>query len=111
MVQQRDPASGSLVLWCRRFPACRGTRPALTEPHTGVTTGVTARLAETHPPRGWDDEVELIVARFAGGPLTALQSLLLRVVLVLGVALVAMLVLRYGMPLLSEIVGTLLQRL
>jgi len=111
MVQQRDPASGSLVLWCRRFPACRGTRPALSEPHTGVTPGVTTRIAEVHPPRGWDDEVELIVARFAGGPLTMLQSILLRVVLVLGVALAAMLLLRYALPVLGEIVGSMLQRM
>ncbi|MGZ6294180.1 MAG: hypothetical protein ACXWPO_05150 [Candidatus Limnocylindrales bacterium] len=108
MVQQRDPATGSPVLWCRRFPACRGTRPAITEPHTGVAPSVAVRLAETHPPRGWDDEVELLVTRFVGGPLTLLQSVLLRLVLVLGVALAAMLVLRYGLPLLGDLLGALL---
>ncbi len=94
MVQQRDSASGELALRCRRFPACRGARPASESPRT----------------RSWDEDVERLVARLAGAPLTAFQALLLRLALVLAVALGALLALRFGGPLLADILGALLPR-
>lgn len=49
-------------------------------------------------PRTWDEEVELLIGRFLGAPLTPVQGLLLRAVLVLAMALVALLFLRLVLP-------------
>ena len=49
--------------------------------------------------------MELLVGRFIGAPLTRVQGLLLRAVLVLAMALLALVVLRLILPALADILG------
>jgi hypothetical protein len=57
--------------------------------------------------RTWDEEVELLISRFIGAPLTPVQGLLLRAVLVLAMALVALVTLRLLLPALAAALGAL----
>jgi hypothetical protein len=59
----------------------------------------------SRPTRTWDEEVELLIGRFIGTPLTPLQGLLLRAVLVLAMALLALVVLRLILPAVADILG------
>ena len=59
----------------------------------------------SRPTRTWDEEVELLVGRFIGAPLTRVQGLLLRAVLVLAMALLALVVLRLILPAVADILG------
>ncbi|HXR27207.1 MAG TPA: hypothetical protein VN771_05040 [Candidatus Baltobacteraceae bacterium] len=52
----------------------------------------------SRPSRTWDEEVELLISRFLGAPLTPVQGLLLRAVLVLAMAFLALVVLRLVLP-------------
>jgi hypothetical protein len=61
----------------------------------------------SRPTRTWDEEVELLIGRFIGAPLTPLQGLLLRAVLVLAMALLALVVLRLILPAVADILGAL----
>ena len=61
----------------------------------------------SRPTRTWDEEVELLIGRFVGAPLTPLQKLLLRAVLVLAMALAALVVLRLILPALADVLGSL----
>ena len=51
--------------------------------------------------------MELLIGRFLGAPLTPVQGVLLRAVLVLAVALVALVVLRLVLPALADALGAL----
>lgn len=57
--------------------------------------------------RTWDEELEQLVGRFIGAPLTPVQSVLLRAVLVLAMALAALLILRLVLPALADVLGAL----
>ena len=57
--------------------------------------------------RTWDEEGELLIGRFLGAPLTPVQGVLLRAVLVLGMALVALVILRLVLPALADALGAL----
>ncbi len=59
------------------------------------------------PTRTWDEEVELLIGRFLGAPLTPVQGLLLRAVLVLALALLALVVLRLILPAVADLLGAL----
>ena len=59
----------------------------------------------SRPTRTWDEEVELLIGRFIGAPLTPVQGLLLRAVLVLAMALLALVVLRLILPALADVLG------
>jgi hypothetical protein len=61
----------------------------------------------SRPTRTWDEEVELLIGRFIGAPLTPVQGLLLRAVLVLAMALLALVVLRLVLPAVADILGAL----
>jgi hypothetical protein len=58
-------------------------------------------------PRTWDEQVELLISRFVGAPLTPVQGILLRAVLVLAMALVALVILRLVLPGLADALGVL----
>ncbi|MFI5261817.1 MAG: hypothetical protein ACHQZR_04625 [Candidatus Limnocylindrales bacterium] len=57
------------------------------------------------PTRTWDEEVELLVSRFTGAPLTRAQALLLRAALILAMALAALVILRLVLPAVAAAVG------
>ncbi|HXX61485.1 MAG TPA: hypothetical protein VEI48_09375 [Candidatus Sulfotelmatobacter sp.] len=59
----------------------------------------------SRPTHTWDEEVELVIGRFIGAPLTGVQRLLLRAVLVLAMALLALVVLRLILPALAGALG------
>ncbi len=59
----------------------------------------------SRPTHTWDEEVELLIGRFIGAPLTPVQSLLLRAVLVLALALLALVILRLILPALADVLG------
>ncbi len=59
----------------------------------------------SRPTRTWDEEVELLIGRFIGAPLTPVQRLLLRAVLVLAMALLALVVLRLILPAMANLLG------
>ena len=59
----------------------------------------------SRPTHTWDEEVELVIGRFIGTPLTRVQRLLLRAVLVLAMALLALVVLRLILPALAGALG------
>lgn len=61
----------------------------------------------SRPTRTWDEEVELLIGRFLGAPLTPVQGLLLRAVLVLALALLALVVLRLLLPVVADLLGAL----
>jgi len=61
----------------------------------------------SRPTHTWDEEVELVIGRFIGAPLTGVQRLLLRAVLVLAMALLALVVLRLILPALAGALGVL----
>ncbi|HTS15137.1 MAG TPA: hypothetical protein VMH24_05695 [Candidatus Sulfotelmatobacter sp.] len=58
-------------------------------------------------PRTWDEEVEHLLGRFIGAPLTPVQTWLVRAVLVLALALAALVVLRLVLPALDAALGAL----
>jgi Topoisomerase DNA binding C4 zinc finger len=78
MAERRNRQTGDAFLGCTRYPACRGTRPvATTGPSSRPGTGASPRVGSSGPgrrhrlshggrPKGWGDDVELIVARLVG---------------------------------------------
>ena len=78
MAERRNRKTSDAFLGCTRYPACRGTRPvAATAPSPRPATAASPRVGSSGPgrrhrlssdgrPKGWGDDVELIVARLAG---------------------------------------------
>lgn len=78
MAERRNRQTGDAFLGCTCYPACHGTRPvAATRPSPRPATAASPRVGSSGPrrrhrlssggrPKGWGDDVELIVARLVG---------------------------------------------